>query len=80
MNDSELRKEIEGSLFKHVELDPSLVRISVQDGFVTLEGEVHTPDEKATIEALVENISGVKDVSSHLSLENSSYVSQRISG
>lgn len=80
MDDADLRKQIQDRLYKHFELHSRAVDVKVQDGFVTLEGEVHTADEKATIEALVENVSGVKDVDSHLSLETSSFVSQRISG
>lgn len=64
-----LRRDILNSLKAHPEIDTGPLNIHVKSGYVSLNGEVNSPDEKATIEALVAKTEGVLDVVNFLKLK-----------
>jgi hypothetical protein len=56
-------------LTRHGLVDASKVRVTVEDGEITLEGTVSSRREKRIAEDAVESISGVRDVHNHLRVE-----------
>ncbi len=68
-DDLVMQKNIMSLLHGHTELDISKVHLHVKAGYVSINGIVQSPDEKATIEAFVAKAPGVKDVVNFLQLE-----------
>lgn len=58
------------SLMLNTNLNAFNISSSVEDGVVTLEGEVETSTDKALAEELVEGIDGVRRVNNELSVRN----------
>lgn len=58
------------SLMLNTNLNAFRISSSVEDGIVTLEGEVETSTDKALAEELVEGIDGVRGVNNELTVRN----------
>lgn len=65
-SDDRIREDVCERLTHHGHLDASAIRISVEDGEVTLEGTVESRRDKRLAEDAVEGLSGVKDVHNRL--------------
>ncbi len=64
--DDRIREDVYDRLNDHPNLDSEDVRVSVQDGEVTLEGTVHDRREKRLAEDIADSVSGVGDVQNRL--------------
>jgi hypothetical protein len=64
--DEEIRDEIQGLLVQHSQVDASDIQVSVQDGVVTLSGNVESWLEKQIAESVVRNVLGVLEVNNQL--------------
>ncbi|MEO6682387.1 MAG: BON domain-containing protein [Ginsengibacter sp.] len=70
-SDEKLKDEIEEKLYHDSFVDATDIEVSVSDGEVTLSGTVDNRQTKRRAEDLAEDISGVKDVSNHLTINRS---------
>jgi BON domain len=66
-----LRNEICEILTRHGQIDASGVRVTVDNGEVTLEGTVGSRREKRLAEQLLDLVHGLKDVHNRLRIEES---------
>ena len=67
--DSRIEDEVYETLSRHGYIDASEVEVQVKDCEVTLQGRVHSKEEKRLAEDLVERIFGVEDVHNKLKVE-----------
>jgi hypothetical protein len=68
-SDDRIREDISEQLMRHHYIDASEVEIQVQQGEVTLTGTVHERRMKHEIEDLVDNVTGVKDVTNNIRVQ-----------
>jgi hypothetical protein len=68
-SDERIREDISEQLMRHHYIDASEVEIQVQGGEVTLTGTVHERRMKHEIEDLVDNVSGVRDVTNNIRVQ-----------
>lgn len=68
VNDSRIMNTIESKYEKYPYLDNN-ISIKVQDGVVTLIGEVDTAEEKQKAEMIADSIDGVKEVDSAITVD-----------
>lgn len=61
--------KLEASFLLNTELNNFRIDTDVQDGVVTLEGEVSSEDEKVLAQEIAQNIEGVKEVNNMLSID-----------
>lgn len=61
-NDTDIAKSVVAALEAHVALPPDQLDVTVQNGKVTLRGEVDWPYQRATAAASVRSLRGVRDV------------------
>jgi hypothetical protein len=71
LDDEDLAALVEQELSEHPELDPDLIDIRVENGFVRLEGRVGTEQELQTIEHVLSDVLGVTSYSNELVLDQS---------
>lgn len=69
-SDERIREDVNDRLTDYPHLDASDVEVSVKDGDVTLSGTVHDRADKRITEAIVESVSGVKNVDNNLRVED----------
>lgn len=79
-HDQLLINTIQQKLLNHTEILNPHIGIHVQDGLVTVYGRIASMEEKATIEALIINVNGVRDVINQLKLEDERAVEKNLSG
>lgn len=65
--DERLREEVCELFLMHPDLDPGEIDVSVQNGVVTLDGEVFRREDRFLAEDLALQVNGVKDVMNNLS-------------
>lgn len=65
-SDERIREDVCDVLTDHPMVDASDVEVAVHSGEVTLSGSVSSREEKRLAEDIIENLSGVKDVSNQL--------------
>jgi osmotically-inducible protein OsmY len=68
-SDERIKEDVCERLSHHGQLDASKVRINVQNGEVTLEGEVESRGAKRMAEDAVDSVSGVRDVHNQLRVQ-----------
>jgi hypothetical protein len=68
-SDERIREDISEQLMRHHYIDASEVEIQVQGGEVTLSGTVHERRMKHEVEDLVDNVSGVRDVTNNIRVQ-----------
>lgn len=66
--DSRIREEICEMLEQNPAIDASEIEVSIENGIVTLEGQVEDREVKRLAEDCVEQVAGVKDVQNRLTL------------
>jgi len=66
LDDGEIRDLILQELLEHPEVDPDLVDLLVDDGFVVLEGRVGTEAELQIIEHVITDVLGIGNYSNEL--------------
>ena len=71
--DDRIREDVNDRLTWHGYIDATDIHVEVNDGIVTLSGEVNSRREKRMAEDAVENISGVDDVNNQLKVKNKSW-------
>lgn len=64
-----IREEICERLTRHGQVDARGIRVTVENGEVTLEGTVKTRREKRLAEDILENISGLRDIHNRLRID-----------
>ena len=64
----QLRKAIEEALERRAEREAEKIRVTMEDGIVTLEGRVRTWPEKDAVLGTVSHAPGVQHVTDHLSV------------
>ena len=62
----DIQRQIMGALHRHANVEASKIRVSVDDGNVTLEGSIDAPCEREAVEAAVRGTPGVRDVVDNL--------------
>lgn len=62
----DIQRQIAGALHRHATVEASQIRVSVEEGKVTLEGSVHAPCEREAVSAAVRGTAGVKDLVDNL--------------
>ncbi len=65
-SDERIREDVNDRLMHEHSIDPGDIEVTVQDGEVTLKGEVSNRHEKFRAEQIAESVSGVKDVTNNL--------------
>jgi osmotically-inducible protein OsmY len=68
-SDQRIHEEVCDALTDDPHIDASNMEVTVKDGEVTLSGAVSSREEKRMAEDLVERISGVKDVTNNLRVQ-----------
>ena len=71
--DDRIQDDVNERLTWHGYIDATDIHAEVNDGVVTLSGEVNSRREKRMAEDAVENISGVEDVNNQLKIRNKSW-------
>jgi osmotically-inducible protein OsmY len=61
-NDTEIAMAVADALKWHSELDARKIRVKVENGWVTLEGEVDWAFKKKSAQAMVETLAGIKGI------------------
>ena len=74
-SDDMIKDDVSEALYRHSEVDASLIEVFVKDGFVTLKGSVENRLQKKLAESAVENLAGVEDVYNELTLKSNSNTS-----
>jgi hypothetical protein len=69
MGDEELRELIAQQMEEHPEVDPDLIEVQVENGFVRLSGRVGTQQEYQVAEAIVADILGIREYANELVLD-----------
>lgn len=69
-SDERIREDVNEALFHDHYVDASELEVQVHDGDVTLSGTVDNREQKRMAEACVWNVSGVRNVSSTIRVEN----------
>jgi osmotically-inducible protein OsmY len=69
--DSRIEEDINERLTQHGTLDATDIEVSVQNGEVTLKGNVDNRQAKRTAEEIAEAVSGVKDVTNQIKVQQS---------
>lgn len=64
----QLRKSIEQALERRAEREAEKIRVTVEDGIVTLDGRVRTWPQRAAVLGAVSHAPGVREVRDHLSV------------
>lgn len=67
-SDDMIKDDVSEALYRHSEVDASLIEVFVKDGFVTLKGTVETRAQKKLAESAIDNLVGVEDVYNELSI------------
>lgn len=70
--DNQITEEVRKALLKNKAIDATEIGVRVKQGIVSLEGKVHTPDEKVLITKLTKAQSGVVAVRDHLQVNSES--------
>jgi osmotically-inducible protein OsmY len=65
-SDDRIEEDVNDRLTWHGEIDATDIQVDVNDGIVTLKGEVNSRYEKRMAENVAENVSGVWDVNNNL--------------
>lgn len=65
-SDDRIKEDVNDYLTWHGEIDATDIQVEVNDGLVTLKGEVNSRYEKRMAENISENVSGVWDVNNNL--------------
>lgn len=65
-SDERIREDVNDRLMHERSIDPGDIEVTVENGEVTLKGEVANRHEKFRAEQIAESVSGVKDVSNNL--------------
>jgi len=68
VDDLKLAKDILDQFKWTTHIPDSMIKVKVEDGWVTLTGEVHKTAQRIAAEELVRSLDGVKGISNHLSL------------
>lgn len=68
-SDERIREDISEQLMRHHYIDASEVEVEVQNGEVTLKGTVNERRMKHEIEDLVDDVSGVRDVTNNIRVQ-----------
>jgi osmotically-inducible protein OsmY len=71
-SDERIKENVSDELMDHPEIDASEIEVEVQNGEVTLKGEVRSRYEKRLAEDCVEQCSGVSDVTNQLKVRSAS--------
>lgn len=79
-HDQMLTRTIQQKIRSHTEILNPNVSVRIQNGLVKLYGKIATYEERATIEALVTNISGVKEVINHLEFDYEGAIEKNLTG
>ena len=66
--DKEIKEEIDRLLARHGQVDAKSIQVNVNDGIVTLAGNVRSQLERQTAEGIVENVFGVLDIKNQLNV------------
>lgn len=64
-----IKDDVSEALYRHSEVDASLIEVFVKDGFVTLKGTVETRAQKKLAESAIDNLVGVEDVYNELYIQ-----------
>jgi hypothetical protein len=68
-SDERIREEVCEKLTAHSEINPRGMEVKVSEGLVTLEGVVESRQQKRSIEDLVDEVIGIKDIHNHLTID-----------
>jgi hypothetical protein len=68
-SDERIREEVCEKLTAHSEINPRGMQVTVSEGLVTLEGVVESRQQKRSIEDLVDEVVGIKDIHNHLTID-----------
>jgi hypothetical protein len=71
-NDERIKEDVSEALQNDYDVDASNIEVEVNDGEVTLRGEVQSRQEKRAAEDCAEDVAGVKDVTNQLRVRASS--------
>ena len=66
LSDLIMRKRVEIAILSNEQIDPYLLEISVDDGLVTLSGQVHSAAEKQTAEKQARNVNDVRELKNNI--------------
>lgn len=69
-SDERIREDVNDRLTDHPFIDASDIEVDVNDGEVTLKGEVEERNDKRLAEDIVESISGVREVHNNIRVRN----------
>jgi osmotically-inducible protein OsmY len=75
-NDTEIAQSVLSALRMHTSVPYEKIRVTVENGFVTLEGDAEWEFQRSAAKAAVENVSGVKSVMNHISIKTKASVSE----
>lgn len=65
-SDEDIRNEIDRLLSWHSQVEADGIQVQVNDGVVTLSGNVRSQQEMQTVENMIKNVIGVSKVDNHL--------------
>ena len=68
-SDERLKEEVNERLTQDPDIDPSEIEVEVDNGVVTLKGAIDSREMKWRIEAITEEVSGVKDVQNQVRVQ-----------
>ena len=66
LSDLILRKRVEIAILSTDEIDAYLLEIEVEDGVITLSGQVHSREEKAAAEVQARTVEGINSVKNNI--------------
>jgi hypothetical protein len=75
--DGRIQEDINERLTQHGSIDATDIEVTVQNGEVTLKGHVENRQAKRMAEEIVDGVSGVKDVTNQIKIQQSQGDSQR---
>ncbi len=73
MTDDEIRDNVEEIYSTDDRIDATYIEVTVEDGFVHLEGSVNNQEEKEMAESLLDNIEGIRQITNDLEIVQSDY-------
>lgn len=68
MEKNELKERIKRKLWGHTELNVTRVNLLIENGVVSLYGNVDGREARATIEGIIRSVEGVDEVVNHLGI------------
>lgn len=69
-NDTELASDVLTALHMQSLVDPSAIKVKVENGLVTLYGEVHWRYQRNMLASLIGNIAGVKNINNEITIHS----------